>query len=73
LAAWRFRSARCSPSPALDHPIQFTLNAEKAAHLGVGIHPLSDAADDDTAEVLQGLYRRIEVESRGIPGEKLGL
>ena len=50
--------------PSLDQPIQLTLNAEKAAHLGIGIHPLSDEADDDTAEVIQGLYRRIEVESR---------
>ena len=50
--------------PSLDQPIQLTLNAEKAAHLGVQIHPLSDEADDDTAEVIQGLYRRIEVESR---------
>ena len=50
--------------PTLDHPIQLTINAEKSAHLGIGIHPLSDTADDDTAEVLQGLYRRIEVDSR---------
>ena len=50
--------------PSLDHPIQLVLNAEKAAHLGVSIHPLSDDAEEDTAEVLQGLYRRIEVQSR---------
>ena len=37
--------------PTLDHPIQLTINAEKAAHLGIGIHPLSEAADDDTSEV----------------------
>ena len=50
--------------PSLDHPIQLVLNAEKAAHLGVSIHPLSDDAEEETAEVLQGLYRRIEVQSR---------
>ena len=50
--------------PTLDQPIQMTLNAEKAAHLGIKIHPISEAADDETAEVIQGLYRRIEVESR---------
>src|SRR6185295_18012561 len=50
--------------PSLDQPIQLVLNQEKAAHLGVQIHPLSEDADDDTAEVLQGLYRRIEVDSR---------
>lgn len=50
--------------PSLDQPVQLILNQEKAAHLGVQIHPLSEDADDDTAEVLQGLYRRIEVDSR---------
>ena len=50
--------------PSLDHPIQLVLNAEKGAHLGVTIHALSDEANDDTAEIIQGLYRRIEVESR---------
>ena len=50
--------------PSLDQPIQLVLNSEKSAHLGVSIHPLSDDAEEDTAEVIQGLYRRIEVESR---------
>src|SRR6185503_51703 len=39
----------------IDQPIQLVLNQERAAHLGVNIHPLSPYADDDTAEVLQGL------------------
>lgn len=50
--------------PSLDQPIQLVLNQERQAHLGVQIHPISEDADDDTAEVLQGLYRRIEVDSR---------
>jgi hypothetical protein len=50
--------------PSLDQPIQLTLNAERAAKLGIHIHPISEAADDETAEVIQGLYRRIEVDSR---------
>jgi len=50
--------------PKLDQPIQLVLNQEKAAHLGVQVHPLTEEADDDTAEVLQGLYRAIEVDSR---------
>lgn len=50
--------------PSLDQPIQLILNQERAAHLGVQVHPLSEDADDDTAEILQGLYRRIEVDSR---------
>lgn len=49
--------------PKLDQPIQLILNQERAAHLGVNIHPLSPDANDDTAEVLQGLYRRIERDS----------
>jgi hypothetical protein len=50
--------------PKLDQPIQLVLNQEKAAHLGVQVHALSEDADDDTADVIQGIYRRIEVDSR---------
>jgi hypothetical protein len=50
--------------PKLDQPIQLVLNEEKAAHLGVQVHSLNEEANDDTAEVLQGLYRAIEVDSR---------
>ena len=49
--------------PKLDQPIQLVLNQEKQAHLGVNIHPLSEEANDETAEVLQGLYRKIERDS----------
>lgn len=50
--------------PKLDQPVQLVINQAKAAHLGIQIHPESDDATDDTAEVLQGLIRRIEVHSR---------
>lgn len=50
--------------PKIDQPIQLILNQEKAAHLGIQVHPLSEDADDDTAEVQQGLYRAIERDSR---------
>lgn len=50
--------------PKLDQPVQLILNQERAAHLGVTINALSEDADDDTAEILQGLYRRIETDSR---------
>jgi hypothetical protein len=50
--------------PKLDQPIQLELNKAKSAHLGVQIHPLSEDADDDTAEMLQDHYRQIEVDSR---------
>lgn len=48
----------------LDEPIQLVLNQEKAADLGVNIHALSEDADDDTAAVLQSLYRAIVRDSR---------
>jgi hypothetical protein len=48
----------------LDEPIQLELNQERSAHLGVTIHPLTEDASDDTAEILQGLYRHIEQDSR---------
>lgn len=50
--------------PSLEQPIRLVLNQEKAAQLGVQIHPISEEANDETAEILQGLYRRIEVDSR---------
>jgi hypothetical protein len=50
--------------PKLDQPIQLVLNQERAAHLGIQVHPLNDAATDATATILQGLYRAIEVDSR---------
>lgn len=50
--------------PTLDQPIQLVLNAERSANLGVQVHALSEDADDDTAETIQGLYRAIEVDSR---------
>lgn len=50
--------------PSLDQPIQLVLNQERAAQLGVNIHPIDEHAEEETADVLQGLYRRIEVDSR---------
>lgn len=48
----------------IDEPIQLVRNQEKAAHLSVNIHPLDENATDETAEVLKGLYRSIETDSR---------
>lgn len=48
----------------LDQPIQIVLNQQKAAHLGVTIHPVSEDANADTAAMLQDLYRHIERDSR---------
>lgn len=53
--------------PMLDQPLQLTINQEKAAHLGIEIHPdpeTADDANDETAEIQQGLIRQIEVRSR---------
>lgn len=48
----------------IDQPMQLVSNQMRAADLGVEIHPVSEDADDDTAEMLQGLYRSIERTSR---------
>ena len=50
--------------PKLDQPVQMLLNQQRAAHLGVQIHALSEDANSETAETIQGLYRAIERESR---------
>lgn len=49
---------------AVDEPIQLAANQERAAELGVHIHALTEDATDDTAEVLRGLYRNCEADSR---------
>jgi hypothetical protein len=48
----------------IDQPIQLITNQQVSAHLGVQIHPLSPEADEDVAELLQGIYRRIERDSQ---------
>lgn len=50
--------------PKLDQPIQLVLNQQVQAHLGVKLQPLSPDADDEIAEILQGLYRSIERDSQ---------
>jgi hypothetical protein len=40
----------------VDEPIQLVSNQERSAHLAASFHPESEDADDDTAQVLQGLY-----------------
>jgi len=49
--------------PKLDQPIQLVANQQRNAHLGIKITPLSPEADDDVAEIIQGLYRRVERDS----------
>jgi hypothetical protein len=49
---------------SLDEPLLLVATQERKAHLGVNVHALSEDSRDDTAEVLQGLYRQIEVTSR---------
>lgn len=50
--------------PTLDGPIQLVLNQERAAHLAVSVHPLSEDAEDDTAEAFNDIYRGIQRDSR---------
>lgn len=47
----------------LTQPLQLIQNQASNAHLGVTIHPVSEAADEELAEIKQGLYRRIERDS----------
>src|SRR5580765_5671719 len=48
---------------SVDERIALVAAEERKAHLGVTIHPLSEEAEEDTAHVLQGLYREIETDS----------
>ena len=47
----------------IDQPIQGVLNEAKNARLGVSVSPVNEDATDDTAEILTGIYRRIERDS----------
>ena len=47
----------------IDQPIQLIMNQARSARLGVNIHPVSEDADKEGAEIRQGLYRRIERDS----------
>lgn len=47
-----------------DEPILLQVAQFRQAHMAVRIHPISDDASDETAQILQGLYRNIERDSR---------
>lgn len=47
----------------VDQPVQLVQSSQRNAHLGVQIHPVDEDAQDETAEVLQDLYRSIERDS----------
>lgn len=44
----------------LRQPMQLVYNQFTRARLGVNLHPVSEDADEELAEIKQGLYRRIE-------------
>jgi hypothetical protein len=48
----------------LDQPKHLILNQMRTSDLGVLVHPVSEDADEDTAEMQQGMYRFIERKSR---------
>jgi hypothetical protein len=50
--------------PKTNQPVKLIVNQQQRAHLGVQVHAESEDATDDTAEILQGLYRHIEQGSR---------
>src|SRR5215471_7351127 len=49
---------------SIDEPVALVAAEERKSDLGVKISALSEDADDDTSQVLQGIYRTIERESR---------
>ncbi len=58
--------------PSLSQPIQSIYNQWSRAHYGVQIHPRNADANDDTAQVIQDIYRQIEVDSRAYIGRGWG-
>lgn len=54
-------------------PMQLVQNQASKASLGVNFHPVSEKAKKETAEVLQGIYRRIERDSNANDARLWGL
>lgn len=54
----------CLSVSIIDQPLQLLYNQMRAADIGIEVHPISEDADKETAEVKQGLYRDIERRSR---------
>ena len=48
----------------LDQPVQQVINEARAARIGIKIKPKSDGASQEGAEIRQGIYRTIEMDSR---------
>lgn len=48
----------------IQQPQQLIKNQVTSSHLGVEVHPLSEDAKNDTAKVIQGLYRKIQRDSK---------
>ena len=48
----------------IDSPAQLIMNQQRRAHLAPVISPISDDADDETAEVIADIYRGIARDSR---------
>lgn len=57
----------------LTQPLQLIQNQAAQAHLGVEIHPVSETANQELAEIKQGLYRRIERDSNAHQARLWGL
>lgn len=53
----------CLSIPKLDQPCQLVINQHANAHLGVNVIPVSGDAEEDTANVIKGMYRKIERDS----------
>lgn len=49
--------------PKLDQPVQLIINQQRRAHLGISVHPESENADREVAEVLEGIVRHIQRKS----------
>lgn len=54
----------CLTINKLDQPVQQVVNEARAARVSVKIKPKSDGASETGAEIRQGIYRTIEMDSR---------
>ena len=54
----------CLSIPKLQHPISIVVNQARQAELGIEVQPLSPDADEDTADIYNGIIRQMQRRSK---------
>jgi len=56
----------CLSVDKIGQPVQLVQNQFQNANMGINVHPLSEKANKETAEIIQGLIRKYERDSNAV-------